>query len=292
MNRLLGRVFITGQIFTETGLHVGGSPGALSIGSVDMPVIRDATTGRPYIPGSSLKGKLRSLSEKYTGAPQNKSIGENVKIHVAGGDRKKYKSDEDYRKTGQEQYQSYWVNPLFGLPGEIGFEISAPNRLLVRDTPMLSDTVANPPIEGSVEYFQRIRTDLPFTEVKWEAAIDRVTSAATPRQIERVPAGAAFGPMEMVFSYYLIGDETLLGNLLVAMELLEDDYLGGHGSRGSGKIEFRGLRVYLRKGENYEQVEDARFAPQNGLTLTQLTVPQTKANLLKWIADQMNPKEG
>jgi CRISPR-associated protein Csm3 len=288
--KLCGRVFLIGMIRAQTGLHVGGSPGALSIGSVDMPVIRDATTGRPYIPGSSLKGKLRSLSEKYTGAPQNKSIGENVKIHVAGGERKKYSSEEEYRQTGEKQYQEYWVNPLFGLPGEIGFEIPAPNRLLVRDIPMLSDPDSNPPIEGSVEYFQKIKTDLPFTEVKWEAAIDRVTSAATPRQIERVPAGAVFAPMEMVFSYYLEGDEALIGNLLTAMELLEDDYLGGHGSRGSGKIEFRGLKVYLRKGAAYQEVRDPRFAPENGLTLPQLAA--LKVDLVKWVAEQMKLEEG
>jgi len=288
--KLLGRVFVTGEIESLTGLHVGGSPGALAIGSVDLPVIRDAQTGRPYIPGSSLKGKMRSLSEKFIGAPQNRKIGKDVKIHVAGGFKDDYPSEKEYRQAGEEQYKEYWINPLFGVPGEIGFNIPAPNRLLVRDTPMLSDE-NNPPRQGSAQYFEKyIKTDLPFTEVKWEAAIDRVTSAATPRQIERVPAGVVFAPMEMVFSYYLNGDEALLGNLLTAMELLEDDYLGGHGSRGSGKIEFRGLKVYLRKGATYQQVDDPRFAPQNGLTLPQLAA--LRDDLLEWVAEQMKPEEG
>lgn len=81
--KLRGRVILTGRIRALTGLHIGGSPGALAIGNVDMPVIRDAVTGRPYIPGSSLKGKMRSLAEKITGAPQNRRIGQDVNIHVA-----------------------------------------------------------------------------------------------------------------------------------------------------------------------------------------------------------------
>jgi len=101
---LLGRILITGGIRAVTGLHIGGSPGALAIGNVDMPVIRNPVTGQPYIPGSSLKGKMRSLSEKVTGAPQNRSIGKDVRIHVA---------------ENRDQYDRYWVNPLFGVPGEV-----------------------------------------------------------------------------------------------------------------------------------------------------------------------------
>jgi CRISPR-associated protein Csm3 len=281
---LLGRVFITGEIYAETGLHIGGSPGALAIGNVDLPVIREAQTGRPIIPASSLKGKLRSLSERFCNAPLNFTVhpgkagkGE-VRIHAA-----QEKKDYENPKYG-------WINKVFGTTGDAGDFISAPNRLLVRDIPMLSDE-SQEPQKGSAQYFDKyIKTDLPFTEVKWEAAIDRVTSAATPRQIERVPAGAVFAPMEMVFSYYLEGDEALLGNLLTAMELLEDDYLGGHGSRGSGKIEFRGLKIYLRKGAAYQEVRDPRFAPENGLTLPQLAA--LKADLVKWVAEQMKPKEG
>jgi CRISPR-associated protein Csm3 len=276
--KLLGRIFITGNIEAVTGLHIGGSPGALAIGSVDLPVIRDTRTGRPYIPGSSLKGKMRSLSEKYTGAPQNWRIGRDVNIHVA---------------SKKEEYQTYWVNPLFGVPGQIGFDISGPNRLLVRDVPMFSDPESEKPIDGSAEFFQKVvKTDQPYTEVKWEASIDRVTSAATPRQIERVPAGALFGPMELVFNFYTTGDTQLFGHLITSMQLLEDDYLGGHGSRGSGKIAFRALKVYLRKGEAYEEVRDKRFAPDAGMTLTELVEKNKLEDLLKWVADEIKPKEG
>jgi CRISPR-associated protein Csm3 len=268
--RLYGRVILTGTIKAVTGMHIGGSPGALAIGNVDLPVIRDAVTGRPYIPGSSLKGKMRSLSEKMTAAPQNKRIGKDVTIHVAGGDKRDYQGehrDEEYKRTGKEQYARYWVNPVFGVPGEVEFEIPAPNRLIVRDVPMLSlpkegalQGVAWPK-RGSAEHLLTLKTDLPYTEVKWEAAIDRVTSAAVPRQIERVPAGTLFSPMEIVFNIYLREDAELFGHVLTALQLVQDDYLGGQGSRGSGKIEFTDLTLTCKAGETYEQ-PDSPFVKQ------------------------------
>ncbi|MCC7163662.1 MAG: type III-A CRISPR-associated RAMP protein Csm3 [Anaerolineae bacterium] len=241
--KLLGRVIVTGKIETKTGLHIGGTPGALAIGGVDMPVIRDARTNRPYIPGSSLKGKMRSLAEKSSGAPQNRGIGKDVTIHIAGGDKRAYRDPAEYRRVGEQEYKEFWVNPIFGVPGEVGFDITAPNRLIVRDVPLS---------EESEQELLAIKTDLPFTEVKWEAAIDRVTSAATPRQIERVPAGAVFSPMELVFSVYLNEDVALFDHILTCLQLVEDDYLGGHGSRGSGKVEFRGLKIVCKRGDDYK----------------------------------------
>lgn len=255
---LLGRIIITGRIRALTGLHIGGSPGALAIGNVDMPVIRDAVTGRPYIPGSSLKGKMRSLAEKVTGAPQNKSIGKDVTIHVA----------ED-----RAQYDRYWVNPLFGIPGEVKFDVPAPNRLIVRDVAL---------DESSAKALLEARTDLPYTEVKWEAAIDRVTSAATPRQMERVPAGAVFAPMELVFSLYLSNDEMLLDHLFTALQLVEDDYLGGQGSRGSGKVRFEDLQVVFKRGGDYQAT-----APRSYDNLPLLLKDRT--TVLAWVKQAILP---
>lgn len=50
---------ISGQIKLETGLHIGGDEGVIEIGGNDNPIVRDISTGNPYIPGSSLKGKMR-----------------------------------------------------------------------------------------------------------------------------------------------------------------------------------------------------------------------------------------
>lgn len=224
--QLKGRAFITFDIVAKTGLHIGGSDAGVEIGGVDKTVIRDKLTNRPYIPGSSLKGKMRSLLEKYKGLKQNKRIGQGF-IHTC----------ED-----KGEYDDCPVCQVFGVPGELKF--STPTRLVVRDI-FLS--------EDSAKKLENAQTDLPYTEVKTEVSIDRVTSAANPRQMERVPAGAIFDHAEMVFSLYegegcsAQKDLERLGVLLEAMQLVEDDYIGGLGSRGSGKVAFTNIRVSLRK---------------------------------------------
>ncbi len=228
---LKGRVFITFDIEAVTGLHIGGSDTGIEIGGVDKTVIRDPLTNRPYIPGSSLKGKMRSLLEKYMGLKQNQRIGQGF-IH----------SCQD-----EEEYQTCRVCQVFGVPGERTF--GGPTRLIVRDTHM-SD-------EEAERIARLARTDLPYTEVKTEVSIDRVTSAANPRQLERVPAGTTFGPAELVYSVYSVNgsnpgqDVEWLKTVIEGMKLLEDDYLGGQGSRGSGKVKFRNIQVRVRKGTAY-----------------------------------------
>ena len=225
--KLYGRVILTGDIRLITGLHIGGAPAAIAIGGLDNPVVRDPVTNQPYIPGSSLRGKMRSLSEKFLGAPQNRSIGEQVKIHIC-------KDESNYARCP--------VCRVFGVPGEL--EFSQPTRLVVRDVYLAP---------GEADRLYGLKTDLPYTEVKWEAAIDRVTSAAVPRQVERVPAGTVFSPFEMVMSIYQGNDRSLFRNVVEAMQLLEDDYLGGMGSRGSGKINFERLALTCKPQNGYLQ---------------------------------------
>jgi CRISPR-associated protein Csm3 len=220
--KLYGRVFLRCGVKAETGLHIGGAAGAISIGGVDNVVVRDPITQQPCIPGSSLKGKMRSLTEKYHGLEQNRRIGRDVYIHTCG-------NADDYKECA--------VCHIYGVPGETGF--SLPTRLVVRDAFLAED---------SVKELEAAKTDLPFTEVKWEAAIDRVTSAATPRQVERVPAGAVFQPAEMVFSLYFPEDVGRFRVLVDGMQLLEDDYLGGLGSRGGGKVIFCNIEVGQKRG--------------------------------------------
>jgi CRISPR-associated protein Csm3 len=233
---LKGRIFLKFDIQAVTGLHIGGSETGIEIGGVDKVVIRDPITNRPYIPGSSLKGKVRSLLEKYRGLPLNRNIG-GTAIHTC--DRAKDYADCD-------------ICQVFGVPGEMDF--ATPTRLVVRDV-HLTD-------ESARILTEQAHTDLPYTEVKTEVSIDRVTSAANPRRMERVPAGAVFGPAELVYSVY----EGTNGNASIAdpkkdverfrtlvegLQLLEDDYLGGLGSRGSGKVKLQGLTVSVRPGEKY-----------------------------------------
>lgn len=228
--QLLGRVFITFEIEAVTGLHIGGSDTGIEIGGVDKTVIREPLSNQPYVPGSSLRGKLRSLLEKYRGLEQNQPIGHG-RIHSC-------------QDAGE--YAGCPLCQVFGVPGERDF--ATPTRLIVRDVHLT---------ETSVDRLENVaRTDLPYTESKTEVSIDRVTSAANPRQMERVPAGAVFGPAELVYSIYR-GDDCdpqrdvdNLRLLLEGMQLLEDDYLGGLGSRGSGKVALKGIRVTVR-GADY-----------------------------------------
>ncbi len=254
--QLKGRVFLTFDIEAVTGLHIGGSDAGIEIGGVDKTVIRDTLTNYPYIPGSSLKGKMRSLLEKYHGLVQNQRIGQGY-IHSCGADEKdKEKAEQDYLGCD--------VCQVFGVPGERDF--ATPTRLVVRDVHLSA--------KSAEELEKSGRTDLPYTEVKTEVSIDRVTSAANPRQMERVPAGSVFSGAELVYSIYdgdgctAANDIKQLQTVLEGMQLVEDDYLGGLGSRGSGKVRFKDIKIFVRPKENY--LESARSDAQPLVTFATL----------------------
>ncbi|HHS96403.1 MAG TPA: type III-A CRISPR-associated RAMP protein Csm3 [Chloroflexi bacterium] len=235
--QLKGRVFITFEIKAVTGLHIGGSDTGIEIGGVDKTIIRDPLTNRPYIPGSSLRGKVRSLLEKYRGLPQNQRVGQTF-IHSC---------------ENKGEYADCDVCQVFGVPGERDF--ATPTRLIVRDVHLTPESV------HALE--EKAHTDLPYTEVKTEVSIDRVTSAANPRQMERVPAGAVFGPAELVYSVYEgvdkdghpiadpQADVNRLRTVIEGLRLLEDDYLGGLGSRGSGKVKLQNIQVSVQGSDDY-----------------------------------------
>ena len=233
---LLGKLFLEGLIETKTGLHIGGATTGIEIGGVDTIVIRDPISNLPYIPGSSLKGKMRSLLEKLQGKKQNKSV-RGISIHEC---------------KSAEEYENCDVCKIFGIaptqerktPEEEAPKepFGKPTRIMVRDA-MLT--------EKSKDDLERIETDLPFTEVKWEAIIDRATSKAMPRQIERVPAGVKF-KFSVGYNVFEEEDKSIFRSVLQALELLEQDYLGGQGTRGYGQIEFSNLKLYWNSKRDYE----------------------------------------
>ncbi|WP_291528069.1 type III-A CRISPR-associated RAMP protein Csm3 [Bacteroides sp. UBA939] len=195
--KLIKKVVYAGTIELKTGLHIGGTNAALNIGGPDKFVVRNPINNIPYIPGSSLKGKMRALVEIANGETNNGKPTNNPK-HKAGA--------------------------LFGISGDSND--SHPSRLIVRDAELLVD---DPNVDFS-------HTDLPYTESKTEVSIDRITAKANPRTFERVPAGAKF-KLNMVLNIFEEEDEVALKNTLKqAIKLLEDDYLGGHGSRGYGQV--------------------------------------------------------
>jgi CRISPR-associated protein Csm3 len=117
---------------------------------------------------------------------------------------------------------------------------ATPARLTVYDAPLLVDSITPQ---------MRENLDDELTEVKSENAVDRITSQANPRTLERVPAGARFR-FRMVLDVLCPEDKPLLARVVEALRLLEDDALGGGGSRGNGRIAFSGLSLAWR-GKDY-----------------------------------------
>lgn len=239
--QLKGKIIIRGKIRALTGLHIGGSQGSMEIGGVDKNVVKDAE-GKPYIPGSSLKGKMRSLLEREKGyLTRNKLYV--LKRGSGGGETGKIRihlcDDENCSVClifGRNNVSGKQMDDGTG----INITSTTPTRLLVRDAYLLPE---------SLEVYKG-KMDLEWTEVKFENSIDRITSAANPRQLERVPRGAEFG-LEMVYTVLVEDDKDRFREVLAAMQLLEDDYLGGSGSRGYGKIEFTDLEVIWRPASYY-----------------------------------------
>lgn len=212
--KLKKKIVYTGHILLKTGLHIGGTNAALNIGGPDKFVVRNPLTNVPYIPGSSLKGKMRALVEIFNGETNNG------------------KPSNDRSKG---------AGALFGTSADSGG--GHPSRLIVRDAEMATENDNDVELEKYGLKKQSIpdysNTELPYTEAKTEVSIDRITAKANPRTFERVPAGAQF-KLEMVLNIFDNEDEAALkATLDKAMKLIQDDYLGGNGSRGYGKIEFK-----------------------------------------------------
>jgi len=250
----VGNFILRGKFECLTGLHIGGNKEKLDIGGVDSPVIRDPRTRFPYVPGSSLKGKLRSLLEYGLGkVPIGKnekgkdvtgnvsSDSEIVRIFGIGANEKDPDSDDFVKELR-----------------DIG-----PSRLVVRDSH---------PDKHTQEWWGKLDTELQFTEIKSENGINRVTAAANPRFIERVAAGSKF-EFEMVYSVFKIQDKDEdavlktanddLDNLRMALFMLEHNFIGKSGSRGYGRVQFHlknpvwvSNEDYRKGGKNF----DAAFA--------------------------------
>ncbi len=229
-----GKFVIEGVMHCVTGLHIGGNTEGFEIGGVDNPVMRDPLTDQPYIPGSSLKGKLRHLLEWKLG-----------KIERPEG----AKPDAPY---GPHFCGKCPACIIFGPASNLQpvREAAGPTRLSVRDA-FLTDGV-----DGSVDKLQQWLGEGLYTEVKIENALDRVTSEANPRPMERVPAGAEFG-FTLIFDVYRDDDYALLKELFGALAMLEDGALGGSGSRGHGQVRLDNIRAEWRPLAYYAEGEAA-----------------------------------
>jgi len=207
---------IKGKIVLESGLHIGAGDTEMHIGGTDNPVVKHPHTGLPYIPGSSLKGKVRSLLEMESGL-MTKTDGKPLQA----GQLKDLK-DEEKEKCAR-------ILKIFGSSGadSEGIAELGSTRVSFADCPV------------SDRWQEKVREErLGFFEVKSENTIDRIRGTAKhPRFIERVPADTEF---DFTVSLKILGEEDneLFDYLLLGLKLLEMDALGGSGSRGYGKIEF------------------------------------------------------
>lgn len=201
MEKLVKKIKIQTSITLITGLHIGGSSDNVEIGGIDNPVIKLATRGNePYIPGSSLKGKMRCLLEQAAGAS----------------------------KVGMDKE----VNNLFGITESKSLKTdNQPSKLIVRDALLCE--------ESKKALLACDNLDMPYTENKWENVIDRTKGVAEhPRQSERVPAGAVFNAEFILNIWDDDNENELMALFEKGIRLLENDYLGGSGSRGYGQIKF------------------------------------------------------
>lgn len=203
-------VKLTGTVELLSGLHIGGGDDTMKIGGIDNGVIKDANSDKPYIPGSSLKGKMRSLLEWHIGVV---GIGDGMPFNS------KLLNNSIFNDTSTKNNAEILLKLFGDKEGAYGI-----TRINVGDCRLSSSS------DGMV-----------LSEAKYENVINRQKGTAEhPRQTERVPAGVKF---EFDIRVKVIEDEGDKEEELISMvkkgfELIESDYLGGSGSRGYGRVKF------------------------------------------------------
>lgn len=222
-----GNVIIKGKIVCDTGLHIGESNETLEIGGIDNMVMRDKKSNLPYIPGSSLKGKLRHQLELF-----NKDSASFIIKNPKGRNR-------EYAPCNCGKCS---VCKIFGFTNDEEGTYVGPTRIIVRDAF---------PDEETKEFWETSEGVSRGAELKTENVIDRVKSAAMhPRPTERIPKDSKFD-FEIVFGIYHDDDKENFKDIFTALKLLESNYLGGNGSRGYGKVHFEDLTYLIRNRSFY-----------------------------------------
>jgi CRISPR-associated protein Csm3 len=236
MKKLVKKLIYTGTLEAKTGLHIGAEKNTVEIGGIDNPVVRCVLRDRePYIPGSSLKGKLRALLQIAYGEADEKQKPNSAICQLFGAadgqiDKKDFDNlpPDNYIKKNNLYVDTKNESDSIKLLGHR-------SRLIVRDA-YLTEESKDQLIKANEAGF----TDMPFTELKMENKIDRIRGVAEhPRAQERIPAQTKFD-VEFVINIYENDDEQLLKDTFTkAIELLNNDYLGGSGTRGYGQVEIK-----------------------------------------------------
>jgi len=224
---------LSGKIKLLSGLHIGGGDDTMRIGGVDNQVVKDANSDNPYIPGSSLKGKMRSLLEWHIGVVNlmRNDSEENGKplnarhIWKYDNEEKKFLKDEFVNPAFQDEILFKNAETLLKLFGDKEGQFSI-TRISVGDCPL-----------------DEASKKLKLSEAKYENVIDRQNGTAEhPRQTERVPAGVEFALDIRVKVLEDNEEEPLKAMVEEGLALVQKDYLGGNGSRGYGRVEFVDLK--------------------------------------------------
>jgi len=253
---LVKKLLFGGKIISLTGLHIGGSETGLSIGGADKVVVRNPRDNAPYIPGSSLKGKMRSLLERIYCVPGASANPQGCRDFVQ-------RRGED-TLYGPCRCAECDVCRLFGVAIDQKRPLMQAGRLLVRDALMANC--------DEVRRMSNLATD--FTELKTEVSIDRLTSAANPRNFERVPAGASFD-FELVLNVFKDDDEPKFVKLVQeALRLIAYDALGGQSSRGYGRVAVRLERRNDLEMADFQSDQALRAALQRNAIGTPLLWPE------------------
>lgn len=209
---MYAKIEISGKIEAVTGMHIGGSSAFAAIGAVDSPVMKDVKTHLPMIPGSSLKGKMRTLLAKRYNEAVTQPNDDNIR-----------------------------VARLFG---------TSTKGAALKSRLIFSDMVLSNRNELRKEGLESM------TEVKFENTINRATAVATPRQIERTVRGSKFD-LNLIYEVEnvdeIVEDMTAIGE---GLRLLQYDYLGGHGTRGYGKVKFSDIYLSVVVGDVDQELID------------------------------------
>lgn len=232
---------IKGKILCKSGLHIHGSETGIKIGGIDpsLTIIRDPITELPFIPGSSLKGKMRYLLEHDKGVAD-----------LNGGKVPEYKKNVNeliptvFGHTNHKEFEDEYKNQNVKNVGIFSY----PTRVIFRDANVIGayeDYTSEKPVKFTKIDKVIIKMNSKFSEAKTECVINRLTGTALGgglRTIERVPAGTVF-EFKIVLRIFKEEDEKYIGIIKQGLKLVENDALGGFGSRGSGRIKFFNLKL-------------------------------------------------
>lgn len=202
--KLINIITIKKLMILKSGVKIGGSNEELNIGGVDNPIVRNPITKEPYIPGSTLKGALRSILEIVKGVSDEKggicTCGKCLVCKLFGVHPNDHNKNEIYRE---------------------------PSRLIFRDAELT---------DKSRLILRKLNPSM--VEIKKENNINRITAKATLRTFERIPAGVEFNIEIQLKIFEGDNKEDLQNYIDMGFELLKHNYIGSSGSRGYGKVEF------------------------------------------------------